>query len=163
MYLSADDRMRFLNRIEVDQATGCWEWQAGRNKDGYGRMKVGSRDELAHRVSYTIYKGPIPHGKIACHSCDNTGCVNPEHLWLGSNEDNTQDMMKKGRHRSAGSLGSRNPRSVLSEADAIEVLELIDQGLTNKAIAAKFSVTHSTISCIRRGKSWKHLPRKAAA
>jgi len=161
MRLSVEDRSRFRSRYEPDIKTGCWEWQASRNKDGYGRLKIGRYDELAHRVSYTIHSGSIPQGRIVCHSCDNPGCVNPKHLWLGSCGDNTQDMMRKGRHRCAGSAGDSNPRAVLSEKDAMQVIDLIKRGLNNKQIAARFGVAHSTISCIRRGKSWKHLSQHA--
>lgn len=161
MHLSKEDRARFRKHHISGPSTACWEWQAGLNKDGYGRFKVRNHDELAHRVSYTIHHGPIPNYRLVCHSCDNPGCVNPKHLWLGSCGDNTQDMMRKGRHRCAGAAGDSNPRAVLSEDEALQIIDLIMQGLNNKQIAARFGVAHSTISCIRRGKSWKHIARKA--
>ncbi len=138
---------------------GCWEWQMSVNSRGYGRFRVGRFVERAHRVSYRIHKGPIPKGMLVCHSCDNPGCVNPEHLWLGTPQGNMDDMIGKGRQRWVGQGGASNPRAVLSEKQAKEVIELIAAGLDNKTIAARYGVSHGSISNIRRGKTWQKLRR----
>lgn len=78
----------------------CWYWLGSQSSDGYGMVALRAYKGLrAHRLSYEIYKGPIPDDLLCCHTCDNILCVNPEHLFLGTTEDNGQDMSKKGRGR----------------------------------------------------------------
>lgn len=159
MRITRQIKDRFDQYHQRDPVTGCWQWQMSTNHNGYGRFKVGAGVERAHRVSYHIHKGPIPEGMIVCHACDNPGCVNPDHLWLGSNADNSADMLRKGRHRTAPQAGEMNNRATLTEAQAREVISLIAAGLSNKAIATRYGVTHSSVSNIRRGKTWTRLRR----
>ena len=80
---------------------GCLEWQGATDKDGYGRICRGSRDEGmegTHRVAWVAAFGAIPDGKHVLHTCDNPPCCEPTHLWLGTNADNNADMAAKGRH-----------------------------------------------------------------
>jgi hypothetical protein len=91
-----------LNRFwsKVKKTDNCWEWQACKNEHGYGILNIGKRGLgkiRAHRLSFIIHKGEIPESLLVCHRCDNPTCVNPEHLFLGTQKDNTQDMIKKGR------------------------------------------------------------------
>lgn len=90
-------KCRFLSF--VDKTDDCWLWNGKRNKAGYGRFSF-NRDNLymaAHRSSFTLFKGEISEGLLICHSCDNPPCVNPDHLWMGTPKDNSQDCIKKGR------------------------------------------------------------------
>jgi len=80
-----------------DNPNDCWEWQGGKDKDGYGRYNMKPTRYGAHRLSYMWTKGPIPPGMVVCHSCDNPGCVNPDHLWVGTQQDNVKDMDQKNR------------------------------------------------------------------
>ena len=91
---------RFARMYSVNEATGCWEW-TGKIKEGrYGVIKVNrTNDAYAHRASWMIHFGEIPDGMCVCHKCDNTRCVNPDHLFLGSLADNVRDMVAKGRQR----------------------------------------------------------------
>ena len=94
---------RFNSKVDTagptqsHMTTACHQWTAHTLK-GYGRLKVDAKMEGSHRVSYEIYRGPIPDGLCVLHSCDNPSCVNPDHLWLGTNQDNIDDKVAKGRH-----------------------------------------------------------------
>lgn len=88
---------RLLNKIKINEITGCWEWQASVNNIGYGFIRDEGKMRTAHRVSYEQHIGPIPPGKQVLHTCDNPRCINPDHLWVGTIKDNMQDKVKKGR------------------------------------------------------------------
>jgi hypothetical protein len=85
---------RFQSMVSV--GPGCWEWVAAKDRDGYGQFK-GNGHVRAHRFSYDEFVGPIPEGLQVLHRCDNPSCVNPEHLWVGTNADNMADKCEKGR------------------------------------------------------------------
>lgn len=93
---------RLMRRV-VKQPSGCWEWQGARQRMGHGVIGRGRRGEgtvLVHRLSWEVHNGPVPVGMCVCHHCDNPPCVNPDHLFVGTRNDNNQDMMRKGRHAS---------------------------------------------------------------
>lgn len=91
---------KFWPKVEKAEPDGCWEWKANRDRGGYGRMTVAGtprKIDSAHRVAWQLTNGPIPDGLWVLHRCDNRGCVNPAHLFLGTRTDNVRDMMAKGR------------------------------------------------------------------
>jgi hypothetical protein len=90
---------RFMSKIEFIPEHSCWEWLGAKSQSGkgYGILRIGGKNTGAHRISYQIFKGPIPKDLFVLHTCDNRGCVNPMHLFLGSLSDNVQDMYRKGR------------------------------------------------------------------
>ena len=105
-------KQKLLNKMIVNPQTQCWEWQAATNNIGYGFIRADGKMRTAHRVSYEQHIGPIPAGKIICHSCDNKKCINPDHLWAGTVMENMRDMINKGRanKRTKGD-GFRLPRT----------------------------------------------------
>jgi len=88
----------FYSRAKKDENSGCWLWQKSVTRGGYGQQGYKMYNYSAHRLSWIFSVGPIPKGLAVCHKCDNPLCINPEHLFLGTQKDNVQDMMKKGRH-----------------------------------------------------------------
>lgn len=92
--------VRFGRKIEKDPVSGCWNWTASRHRDGYGWFGPGGRGRavLAHRWAYENFVGPIPSGLYILHHCDNPPCVNPDHLFVGTQADNVADCIRKGRH-----------------------------------------------------------------
>lgn len=98
---------RFLALASTDGT--CWEWMGRRDKDGYGSFRMSpSETDLAHRASWRLHRGPIPEGLFVLHRCDNPPCVNPEHLFLGTQADNVHDMYAKQRDRFARAVQQTN-------------------------------------------------------
>ncbi len=139
---------RFLKYVE--KSSGCWIWIGYRHDKGYGllscKINGKKRPVRAHRIAYELYKGPIPAGMKVLHSCDNPPCVKPDHLFLGSNRDNSEDMSKKGRT-------ARKLRPV----DVLEILEELGRNASAYLLAARFKVSPQTIYAISRRETWKHL------
>jgi len=104
---------------------------------------------------YEFAKGPIPEGKLVCHTCDTPLCINPDHLFIGTNADNIQDCVKKGR--AARAKGSRNGNAKFDEGQVIEIKVLLNQGNSRRKIAREFGVAHQTVNAINTGKTWGWL------
>lgn len=149
---------RFWRKVDRRGPDECWEWSGRRDKDGYGQFRTNNprRMRRANIVAHEIEYG-LPNGLQVCHSCDNPPCCNPQHLWGGTNSDNQQDSVTKGRRPEVDQKGENNPRAILSGNDVIEIRRLIGVGLTNTKIGPMYGVTHSMISRIRLGKAWTHI------
>ncbi len=145
----------------VKKGPGCWEWQASKHKTGYGIIASPHSTPMlkAHRVSWEIHYGPIPQGMHVLHKCDNRGCVRPDHLFVGTHNDNMQDMKNKGRARSPGFKGQKNGAAKLTDNQAKEIISLRRNGWTSNQLAEKFGVSRAQITRIVAGASWKHLER----
>ena len=131
--------------------TGCWIWMGGCGVRGYGQIESHGKKHLAHRVSYSLFKGPVEKKQVVCHRCDMVSCVNPNHLFVGTQKDNLQDMARKGR----STAGHKNPRAKLSCESVRQIRELFSKGMKELQIAYQFNVSRSAIQLIVSGKRWK--------
>lgn len=143
-------KQRFHEKYEVCPDTGCWLWTAS-TRGGYGAINVDG-SKLAHRLSWELHVGPIPEGLHVLHRCDTPSCVNPDHLMLGTHQDNMTDKMQKGRHVSV--KGSAQGTSKLTEEQALEIYHA--EGL-QREIAEQYGVAQSRVSAIKLKKIWRHI------
>jgi hypothetical protein len=153
----SSDLWRFWSKVAMGDINDCWLWTSNVNTSGYGtfsmqRKGIRQRMFYAHRLAYFFTLGDIPKGIDVCHSCDNRLCVNPAHLFLGDRKANVQDCVTKCRH----SHGERHTSAKLTEADAIAILS---DRRTQEVIAELYGIHQMTVSDLKRGKTWKHLPR----
>jgi len=137
--------------------SGCWIWTAFVNEKGYGKFTNNGKTYRSHRLSYELYIGEIPDGLYVCHECDNTFCVNPNHLFLGSQLDNIHDMLNKGRG-SAPPLfkGEDHSLSKLTENNVIEIRK--SKHMTHRQLAEKYNVSKKLIFNVIHKKAWSHVP-----
>ena len=142
---------RFWNK--VSKSDDCWEWLAHKNPKGYGKFRyAGANGCLAHRVSWELEYGDIPDGMHVLHRCDNPSCVRPDHLFLGTNKDNVEDRVSKGRQRSH--VGTNNPRAILTP-DQVRYIRYSSATADN--LAAVFNVKASYIPHIKSRKVWRNV------
>lgn len=146
----------FYLRVSPEPTSGCHLWAGAVSSSGYGSFTYMKRTVKAHRFSYELFKGPIPPGLLVCHHCDNPVCVNPDHLFIGTDADNVADRNRKGRHQTKYSpKGSAHGQTRLMESDVMHIRQKV---LKNCEYAKMYKVAASTITHIQNGKSWKHAP-----
>lgn len=134
--------------------SGCWEWTRTLNAYGYGQFSIAQKYFRASRISYERFNGKIPPGLFVLHKCDVRKCVNPDHLFLGTQKDNMRDMVAKGRANRVGLKGSANPASKLNQNKVKIIRSLRRDGWAQQKIADKFNVSQPVISSVLRGKTW---------
>lgn len=137
---------------------GCWIWMKACIGNGYGNLVIDGKQWLAHRAFWTAYRGPIPHGLSVLHHCDIRTCINPDHLFLGTYKDNSDDMIAKGRR--SRSDGRYNGRAILTDAD-VAFIRSTPPG--TRGLAGQFQVTRSAICRARKGFSWNKIDLEQGA
>ena len=141
---------RLLKYVAPEPNTGCWLWLGGDNGYGYGRFYFRKRFWGAHRVAWTLMVGEIPKGLCVLHKCDVRGCVNPDHLWLGTYQDNSSDAVQKQRiHRA---VGEANPAAKLTRQQVDEMRTL--KGLSQRRLANMYAISQRAVGMILRREMW---------
>ena len=146
---------RFWDKVDKNgpivrpELGACWLWTASCQGDGYGQFRFEGTMKKAHRVSWELTFGVPPKG-LLCHACDVRPCVNPEHLFEGDHQSNSDDMKTKKRQR----YGEEQPVSKLANGDIPLVRALLEEGVPQTSIAARFGVNQSQISRINTGERW---------
>lgn len=165
---------------KVDKSADCWLWTASLDSCGYGLIGDGNKKvKRAHRVSWELNVGNIPPKLQVCHKCDNRRCVNPQHLWLGSQKENMQDCAKKNRVHAQISpetlargpkhgsktkpecvlRGEKTNLAKISEKIAKEIINFLAVGLTRREISEKLQISYDIVKHIHNNKTWTHLNR----
>lgn len=133
---------------KVNKTETCWLWTASTGSNGYGQIMIEKRPRRTHRVSWELTYGPIDDNISVLHKCDDRLCVNPEHLFLGSQAQNIADMVQKRRHYT--------PK--LDESKVLEIRRLFATGNCDRAtLASTFDVDKKTINNVIHRKQWKHI------
>ena len=131
---------------------GCLVWMKSTNEDGYGQSNWNGKASSAHRISWRVHKGEIPLGMHVLHRCDVRPCINPDHLFLGTHLENMRDRASK--KRGADFSGEKNPRTILTEKDVLEIFNSIGPAAV---LAEKFNINRGTVYSIRNGHNWQNL------
>lgn len=144
---------RLFERTAI-QENGCWQWTGScfYNKQ-YGQIKYLGKNWLTHRLAYFLCVNDIPEGLCVLHSCDNPGCINPEHLFLGTHQDNKDDCMAKDRHAYGNKIGN----SRLTPDKVQEIRKLLGDGATILDIADQYGIGRTTVWNIRYDRTWRHV------
>jgi hypothetical protein len=141
---------RFRDKFTPEPFSNCWLWTACRDVNDYGIIRVDGKNMQAHRASWIIHFGEIPQGVNVLHSCDTPPCVNPKHLFLGTQLDNIRDCIAKGRR--GDQSGEEHARAKLNATD---VLEIRNSGDNIQQLSERFKMSRTAISYIRSRTTWK--------
>jgi hypothetical protein len=156
---STDDPARTPEQrfeAKVDRSGDCHLWIGSKNSDGYGNFYLDDKLEKAHRYAYRLANGDFDESLFVCHACDNPSCVNPDHLFLGDQTRNMQDMISKGRQNSTA--GSKNGRAKLDEDDVRQVRKIHKSGkMSTRELAHEFGMGQTAIAEIVANKTWRHV------
>ncbi len=144
---------------KVDKTDTCWLWTASTNTDGYGHINIQGKTKASHRLVWTWINGSIPNKLQVLHKCDNTRCVKPEHLFLGTQQENIKDMINKNRQsKKMGRKGEKHSQNKLTELNVKRIRQLYEETtLTQKELAEMFKVCQAQIWRIINKKNWSHF------
>ena len=146
---------RFMSKVSICE-DGCWLWLGGKDRDGYGLLEVDGKGFRAHRLAYEHWHESIGEGLYVLHKCDNPSCVNPNHLWTGTQADNMADMYAKGRQ--ALRRGENHGRSKLTVEQVCEI-RVLGQDCTMAELARQYKVSPRLVAKILKNELWQHVPR----
>jgi hypothetical protein len=154
-----------LSRLSKKNAkTGCIEWISA-TRNGYGRLMIGSRTDgtrksvSAHKLAYELYRGEVPSGFEVCHNCDNPPCINPDHLFLGTRQDNIDDRENKGRNKIPKYIHDRQPNIKLTWAKVREIRSIGETALFScREIGERYGVATKTINDVLNCRTWNPPP-----
>ena len=181
--LTPSDKVRFWAKVNKDGPTTlhmespCWLWTASKNGKGYGYVWASGKLFKSHRVAWIIANGTIPKGVCALHRCDNPSCVNPTHLFIGTNADNMRDMAEKRRkvvaygnkhgsrtHPESRPKGECQANAKLTNDKVVHIRAIYAEGgITKSRLATKFDVSRVTISRVIERKRWAHVKQPLSA
>jgi hypothetical protein len=140
---------RLLSKI-VHVDSGCWIWTGQKSQKGYGVLQVQKNNKIkkyrAHRLSYELFKEPIPEGLYVCHSCDTPACINPAHLWVGTVQENNADKVNKSR-----------TSAKLNKEQVVEIKKMLAEGHSKYQLGKMYGVHPRTIFDIKKGRTWRHV------
>ena|SRR5258706_14366120 len=139
---------------KIVKSGDCWLWTAYCDNLGYGKFKFS--ETLAHRASWVLHNGPIPEGIKVLHTCDRPACINPEHLFLGTDQINIMDRQAKERQ----ARGENHGCVLFTESEVREIRSLREQGLKVREIAEQFGASIGTVGNICSGHTWAWLPQE---
>lgn len=143
---------RFLGKVERIPMSGCWVWLGFVTKDGHGKFFLRGVMPTAHRCSWMLFRGEIPSGMCVLHKCDVASCVNPDHLYLGTNDDNVRDRVVRGR--SAPVDKENAPNSKLTQEKVDEIRKRYETGDTQAALSSMFQISRSQVGNIVNRRQW---------
>ncbi len=141
----------FLSKVKQGAPAECWEYSGAKARWGYGIFSMGGKLIAAHRYAWILAHGEIPEGMIVCHHCDNPPCCNPNHLFIGTHKDNSDDMMGKGRNK------YRPDITKLTAPQVLEIRRLYGSGEKITHLASSFGVSTMQVHRIVTGRAWRHL------
>lgn len=148
-------KIRFLSKIKVNKNTNCWEWQAYIHKSGYGHFWM-NKNYRAHRASYELFVNKIPKNLLVLHKCDIKKCVNPDHLFLGTNQDNSDDKFKKNRQRFLKGIEYNGHK--LNNKKVRNIRTLYKNGeYTQRELAKIYNVSQRLIMNVIKRTAWSHV------
>ncbi len=155
--LTEKDSRRFWSKVDKGEPDSCWNWNAGTDKEGYGRFGKFNKALLSHRIAYELSYGIDPGDFLVLHSCDNPACCNPKHLSIGTYLDNNRDRANKGR--SADNSGEHHPSHKLTHESVKEIRATYAAGgWTHRALANKYNVSYGAIQKAIALQTWKESP-----
>ena len=153
--------MRFWSKVDMRGPDECWLWQGSRNPHGYGKFKIASYELVtASRMALISTKREEPAGLHVLHHCDTPRCCNPAHLYFGTVAQNNADKIRRGRAYSGDQAGANNGAAKLTEEHIALIVERLKAGWNNTRIAADLPASHSTVSLIRLGRTWRASTEK---
>lgn len=150
---------RFIKKVQLNSTSTYWTWIGCLSSNGYGQITVDKKRKLAHQISYELYIGKIDDDLNICHLCDNRGCVNPMHLWQGTQGQNLKDAYSKGRKSTVfGKLkGELQHLAKLTKESGIDIRKDYIGGASSRALALKYGVCKSSILNVVHKRTWKHV------